>query len=154
MVDRTPDGKVEYDLRFVLTMMRHFLYSRADSMRQELAFQTRTNHSNKFGMLSAFKDSFELGRCTVVSRELLEEMKTTVIDGGSVEAESGKKDDRVMAMALAHEAWRRWVREKLVNLGLTYKSEMDKAEGRGPNQAHRMAINYLRALGIMAGPNG
>ncbi|HWS65695.1 MAG TPA: hypothetical protein VN325_23295 [Steroidobacteraceae bacterium] len=148
MVDRTPDGKISYDLRLVLTMMRHFLYSRVDSLTQQLAYQWRTSGSNKFGMMAAFKDAFELGRYEVRSLFLLEEMKTIVIDGGQVEAESGKKDDRVMAGALAHEAHRRWIQPKLEALGLTYARAMAEKEGHGPSLAEKVAINYLKMQGL------
>jgi hypothetical protein len=148
MVDRNPEGKITYDLRLVLTMMRHFLYSRVDSMTQQLAYQWRTSGSNKFGMMAAFKDSFELGRYEVRSLFLLEEMKTIVVDGGQVEAESGKKDDRVMAAALAHEAWRRWLVPKLTNIGLTYARAMAEKEGKGPTLAERVALNYLKGQGL------
>jgi hypothetical protein len=146
MVDRS-EAKA-YDLRYVLTMMRHFLYSRSDSMTQSLAYQWRTSGNNKPPMLSSFKDSFELHRFVINSMPLIDEMKTIVIDGGAIEAEKGKKDDRVMAAALAHEAWRRWVRPRLVGLGLTFQEAYKEEHGQGRTQAERMAINYLRAMNI------
>jgi hypothetical protein len=149
MVDRTPDGKIEYDLRYVFTMMRHYLYSRPDSMQQTLAYQWRTTASNKFSMMSSFKDSFELGRFVTHSMYLLDEMKTIVVDGGSVEAEANKKDDRVVAAALAHEAWRRWVRPRLEGNGITYALAQRELAGRGPSVAEKAAINYLRAAGVI-----
>jgi hypothetical protein len=149
MIDRTPDGKIEYDLRYVFTMMRHFLYSRPDSMQQSLAFQWKTTGHNKFSMLSSFKDSFELGRFKTYSLYLIDEMKTIVIDGGAVGAEPGKKDDRVVAAALAHEAWRRWLQRKLQANGITYEAAQREAEGKGPGVAEKAAINYLRAAGVI-----
>jgi hypothetical protein len=149
MVDHATDGKITYDLRYVLTMMRHFLYSRSDSMTMSLAYQWRTTGSNKPGILSALKDSFELKRNVINSMYLLEEMKTVKIDGGIIQAEEGKKDDRVMAAALAHEAWRKWVRPKLLALGLTFESAYRESIGQGPSQAERIAINYLKSQKIM-----
>ena len=139
----------EYDLRHVLTMMRHFLYSRVDSLTQNLAYQWRTSASNKFGMMAALKDSFELHRYDLKSMFLLNEMKTVVVSGGMVEAESGKKDDRVMAAALSHEAWRKWVKPKLQAMGLTFKWAEDERSGRGPNQAERIALNYLQRVRVI-----
>jgi len=137
-----------YDLRYVLTMMRHFLYGRSDSMQQTLAYQWRTSGNNKPPMLSSFKDAFELHRYLLNSMALLEEMKTIVIDGGSIQAETGKKDDRVMAAALAHEAWRRWRQPELVALGLTYAEAYKERANNASAQAERMAINYLHAMKI------
>lgn len=148
MVDRTAGGAIEYDLRYVLTMMRFFLYTRVDSIAAASpAFHTRMNQSNKFGMMSTMKDNFELGIFKVNSLALLDEMKTVQIDGGSVEAEPGKHDDRVIAAMLAHETWRRFQRQRMINLGQTYALALAEAEGRGPNVAQKMALNYLRALG-------
>jgi hypothetical protein len=57
-------------------------------------------------MMHSFKDALELHRFIVNSMYLLEEMKTIVIKDGNIQAEGSNKDDRVMAAALAHEAWR------------------------------------------------
>lgn len=146
MVDRTEARS--YDLRYVLTMMRHFLYARSDSMTQALAYQWRTTGNNKPPMLSSFKDSFELMQYVLNSMPLLDEMKTIIIDGGSIEAEKGKKDDRVIAAALSHEAWRRWVRPKLERLGVTFAEAYREDKGEGRGQAEKMAINYLRSQNI------
>ena len=148
MVDANAQGEVGFDLRYVFTMMRYYLYSRVDSLNQTLALHSRTTHDHKFAQFSSLKDSFEIGRLVVYSMPLLEEMKTIVVDRGSVGGEVGKKDDRVMAMALAHEAWNKWQRRKLEGMGLTYKQAMQEKEGKGPDQAQRMAINYMRRQGM------
>jgi len=150
MVDLTPDGQVDYDLRYVLTMMRQFLYGRVDSLNRALtAFHWKSTGSNKFGIFAAAKDAFDLGELVVYSMPLLEEMKTIVVDGGQVGAEKGKKDDRVVALTLAHVAYKRMEQSRLQAMGLTYRSEMQRMAGAVPNQAMRMGINYLRAQGIM-----
>ena len=151
MVDRTADGKIEYDLRYVLTMMRQFLYGRVDSIHRGVnSFHWKSTGSNKFGIFAAVKDDFELGKIIVYSMPLLEEMKTIVVDGGMVGAEKGKHDDRVVALALAHVAYKRQEQLKLENMGLTYQSEMQRMAGQGPSQAMQMGINYLRTLGVGA----
>jgi hypothetical protein len=82
---------------------------------------------------------------------LLEEMKTIVVDGGMVGAERGKHDDRVVALALAHVAYKRQEQQKLDNMGLTYQAEMQRQAGRGVDlQVKQMGINYLRTLGVGA----
>lgn len=144
MINHAPDGKVTHDLRQVLNMMRHYLYKRADSMGGSLAYQWRTSGTNKPPMMHSFKDAFELRRTILNSMALLEEMKTIVIHDGSIQAEGSCKDDRVIAGALAHEAWRRWVQPKLRNMGLTFERAYMESIGAGPNQAQKMAIDYLR----------
>jgi hypothetical protein len=149
MVDRTADGKITYDLRYVLTHMREFLYSRVDSLRPTYARHSRTSFSNKFGRMAAFKDSFELRRFEIKSMFLLDEMKTVVVNGGSVDHEPGKHDDRVISAALAHESWKKWVQPQLESARLTYASVMAEERGEGPNQAQKIGINYLRRAGIL-----
>jgi hypothetical protein len=139
----------DIDLRNVFTAMRSFLYKRADSIGcQGYAREWRMSGNNKPPLLSGFKDSFELNRHVLNSLPLLEEMRHIVIDGGSIGAMSGHKDDRVIAAALAHEAWRRWVQQKLRNMGLTFERAYMESIGAGPNQAQKMAINYLKTQNI------
>jgi hypothetical protein len=149
MVDHASDGKITHDLRYVLNNMRYYLYQRADSMTGTLAYQWRTSSINKPPMMHSFKDAFELHRLIINSMPLLEEMKTIVIHDGSIRAEGDNKDDRVIAAALAHEAWRKWVQPRLRNMGLTFERAYMEAIGAGPNQAQMIAINYLRSQNIM-----
>jgi len=150
MYDRMPDGTVNYDLRNVLTFMRVYLYSRIDSInRAPTAIHWKTSAANKFAIMASLKDAFELHVYDIKSMFLLNEMKTIVVNGGSVEAEAGKKDDRVMAAALAFETWRKSVRPKLEAIGLTYKSVQEEKEGKGPSLAQKLAINYLARQGIV-----
>lgn len=136
------------DLGNVFVLMRHFLYRRADAVAGTgLAYQWRTSGVNKPPMLSAFKDSFELHRHIIHSMFLLDEMKHMIIEGGHIQAENNHKDDRVMAAALAHEAWRKWMMQKLKNMNLTFERAYMEAAG-GPNPAQKIVINYLKGVNI------
>ena len=53
------------------------------------------------GDADGLKSAIELNRVHVRSLGLIEELKTLVNDGGSIAADGGKNDDRVMAAALA-----------------------------------------------------
>jgi hypothetical protein len=99
-------------------------------------------------MMAAFKDAFELKRLVLNSMPLLEEMQTIVIDGGHIAAEVGKKDDRVLAAALAHEGYRRWRQRKLEGMGETMQKAYDRATGAGPDVVQNIAINYLKSQNI------
>jgi hypothetical protein len=149
MINHSPDGKVTHDLRQVLNMMRHYLYRRADSMQATLAYQWRSSGTNKPPMMHAFKDGFELHRFILNSMFLLDEMRTIVTDGSKIAGEGNAKDDRVIAAALAHEAWRRWVQPKLRNMGLTFERAYMEAIGAGPNMAQKIAIDYLKSQRII-----
>jgi hypothetical protein len=149
MINHASDGRDPNDIRYVLNNMRSFLYRRSDSMGGGLAYHWRTNGNNKPPMMHAFKDAFELHRFIINSMYLLEEMKTIVIKDGNIQAEGSNKDDRVMAAALAHEAWRRWVQPKLRNMGLTFERAYMETIGAGPDAAQRIGIDYLRSQKIM-----
>jgi hypothetical protein len=137
------------DIRRVLVNMRHFMYRRVDALRGgDMVWQWRTTGMNKAPMMAAFKDAFELKRLVLNSMPLLEEMQTIVIDGGHIAAEVGKKDDRVLAAALAHEGYRRWRQRKLEGMGETMQKAYDRATGAGPDVVQNIAINYLKSQNI------
>jgi len=147
VMQQPPKGKEA--LRNVLNAMRHFLYRRPDAMAGELAYQWRMTMDNKLAMMTGYKDSFELQRHILNSMHLLEEMKSIVYENGQIQAEGRKKDDRVIAAALAHEAWVRWARQKLRGMGMTYLKAQQSEQNPTPTQVQRMALNYLKEAKIM-----
>jgi hypothetical protein len=147
---KSTEGQAEPNLRDIFGATAHYLYRRVDSMRGDLAYQWRTTHDNKHAMMSAYRDSFQLGRFILNSLPVLEEMRSMVYDEGSVFAEGRKKDDRVIAAALAHEAWKRWKQPKLLAQGYTYGIWLKEKEGQKANpttQAVARHINFLQKLG-------
>lgn len=154
MVDRHPEtGAITYDLRYVFTHMRQYLYTRVDSFAQTPALHWKMNNTNKFQIYSYYKDMFERHLYTIRSMNCLHEMKTVVIDQGFIGAEPGKHDDLTTVGALALEAYRHHMLRRLDNMGLTYKSAMERKEGRAVNQASTMSLNYLSRAGVLP-PNG
>lgn len=137
------------DLRSVLALMRQYMYRRIDVLSGQLAYQWKTTNENKFAMLSAMKDAFDLGRFRINSLGLLEEMKSLVYDAGTLKGEGRKKDDRVMAAGLAHEGWRKWVMQRLINQGLTYAEGQRQAEAGPRSRPEQMALDYLRAMRVL-----
>jgi hypothetical protein len=134
-------------LKDCLGSMRHFLYRRTDALRGDLAFQWRTTSESKTAMLNGFKDSFELRRCILKSMMALDEMKSITMEDGSIQAEGRGKDDRVMACGLAHEAWKRWVQDKLRSQGITFAGVYSNPDGSKPNPVQSRILNYMRRLG-------
>lgn len=132
-------------LRNCLGLMKHYLYRRADAVGgSALAFQMKMNQDLKVAMLNGFKDDFELGRVALASMGLLEEMKSIVQDGGQIEAEGRKKDDRVMAAALAHWAYKQWLLGKLKGEGLTEVRAVEIEKNGGRRPLDLVALNYLK----------
>jgi hypothetical protein len=136
------------DLRNVFQNMRHYLYRRPDHPGQ-LAHHWRTTMETKKVLMVSFRDAFELGRHTINSLNCLDEMKGVVQDEGYIGAEGRAKDDRVVAAALAHIAWKQWVQPRMRSAGLTHAVALKQKEAGRPSQIHKMAIDYLRASKIL-----
>ena len=99
------------------------------------------------------KDYFERGMMAVYSTELLEEMKTIIRDGGTIEASGRNKDDRVIASALACAAYAEQVQPQLIMRRLTRDAARAKDKQEGKDSAivqtgQRSVSNYLQRLGI------
>lgn len=139
----------EHNIRNVLRNMRHYYYTKIDRVGQgELAYQYQTTQQLKPGLMARFKDSLELGRVHIRSVPLLEEMRRIVNDEGYIGAEGAHKDDRVMAAALAHENWQRWMWKKLRNRAMTYARSQQIEANDGEKAVDKVMLNYLRKAGI------
>jgi hypothetical protein len=79
---------------------------------------------------------------------LLEEMQRIVNDQGSIGAEGRAKDDRVMAAALAWQAFNTWCQQRVKNLGLTLEKSQQIEEKGGTPVTERVIVNYLKRMNI------
>ena len=95
------------------------------------------------------KDYFERGMMAIYSTELIDEMKTIVRDGSSIEATGRNKDDRVMAAALACAAFAEQVQPKLINMKITREMSR-KTDDMTPEQVAvgRNVSDYLKRIGL------
>jgi hypothetical protein len=135
----------------VLGAMKYYMFKKPDNPAGTLAYQWRTSSAElKSILLNGFKDAFELNRHTVTSLYCLEEMKGIILEAGTIHGEGRKKDDRVIAAALAHEMWRRWIQPRMFSAGLTYEAVMKNDVVGGPTQVEKIAIDYLRRARILA----
>lgn len=134
-------------LRNCLSGMQAFLWRRGDSFSGSVMYQWKGNMDQKRRMMNRLKDSVELDRCEIYSQGCLEEMKTIIYDQGSIEAEVGKKDDRVIAAGLANFAWLEWEQGPLRNQGMTMlRAKELQSDNGGEAQKNRMVLNYLQKL--------
>lgn len=146
-------------LKDVLKSMRDFMYRKYDSIYGGSgALHTQTTFQMKERMMNNMRDYIERGMATIASRDLLDEMKSIVREGGSApEASSNAHDDRVVAASLALLAWNDQVRTKLMAANVTRNSELERSleaqksaiEVRGPS----MVRNYLKDLGVLVNKN-
>ena len=94
-----PQGK---DLMNVLGHMQNYMWRKNDNLGGITnSIGWLTTGPSKERMLNYMKDYFERGMLRVRSLELIDEMKSIVRDGGSIQAGGRGKDDRVIATGLA-----------------------------------------------------
>jgi hypothetical protein len=138
-----------YHLKNILQHMRHYFYRRMDNPGGgELLYQWKTTHELKTRAMNQLKNGIELHRMIPRSMPLLEEMQRIVNDGGSIGAEGRSKDDRVMAAALAYQAWTTWVQPKVKAMGLTLQKSHEIEEKGGTPPTERIIQNYLKRMNI------
>ena len=142
-------------LRDVLGSMRDFMYRKYDSIYGTPgALHTQTNFQMKERMMNTFRDYVERKMAHPVSKDLVSEMSSVVREAGSAPgAPEHRKDDRVIAAALAILAWNDQVRTKLMSQGLIYEHEeqrkaeqsMQGMQVAGP----RLVRQYMKDLGLL-----
>ena len=147
-------GGMGKSLMDVLAHMRNYMWRRNDNMSGvSNSIHWMTTSQTKERMMAYMKDYFERGMMAVYSTELLEEMKTIIRDGGTIEASGRNKDDRVIASALACAAYAEQVQPQLIMRRLTRDAARAKDKQEGKDSAivqtgQRSVSNYLQKLGI------
>lgn len=141
---------IQRGLMDVLGSMQNYIWRRNDSLSGPSNSKGwMTTASTKERMLTYMKDFFERKMMGVYSLDLLDEMKTIVRDGGSIQAPGRSKDDRVIAAALATVAYAEQLQPRLIAA----------RETRQINQAHendtpeelaigRNVSSYLKRIGM------
>lgn len=134
----------------VFGSMSNYIWRRNDTMGgMSNSLGWITTQGTKERMMSYTKDLFERGMLAVYSVDTIEEMKTIIRDGASIEASGRNKDDRVMAMALACAAYSEQVQPQLIQRKLSRKVSRE-LEAKTPEQLSvgKGVSNYLKAIGV------
>ncbi len=141
--------KEKAELSYILQNIDNFLYKRIDSIGGGYNFHTKTSTMEKERFLNIMKDQHEMGWLTINSVECLDEMKNVVRADGQIGVPGRGKDDRVIAQALACIAWMDFIQRRLIQAGITRKSQEKQAD-MPPEyvQAGRSITNYLKHMGI------
>jgi len=143
-------GKISKDLLDVLGSMQNYIWRRNDTMgglSNSIGFLTTA--ATKERMMNYMKDLFERGMLAIYSEDTIEEMKTIVRDGGSIQASGRNKDDRVIATALACVAFSEQVQPRLINMKYTREIARAQDEKTAEQVAvGRSVANYLKAIGV------
>lgn len=101
--------------------IRHYKYRRVDTFGGPTAYHTQMDAKLKERMFNAINDNWVLGRLTIRSPDLVDEMRGIEREDGDIGAPGRGKDDRVVAAGLAIVAWYDFVRVPLQAIGLTYE---------------------------------
>ena len=148
-------GQMGYDLMNVLGSMSNYIWRRNDTLGgMSNSIGWLTTSATKERMLSYMKDYFERGMMAVYSVDLIDEMKTIVRDGGSIEASGRNKDDRVIAAALACAAFAEQIQPRLIAQKVTRETSR-KHDDMTPEEVAvgRNVSDYLKRIGIYGGRN-
>jgi len=138
------------DLMDVYGNMQNYIWRRNDTLGGvSNSIGWLTTAATKERMLSYMKDFFERGMMDIVDMDTIEEMKTMVRDGGSIEASGRNKDDRVIACALATAAFAEQVQPRLIMQKIT-KHVSRIQDDFTPEQltVGRNVSDYLKKIGV------
>ena len=144
------------DLMDVYGNMQNYIWRRNDTMGGlSNSIGWMTTAATKERMLTYMKDYFERGMLDIYDVDTIEEMKTTIRDGSSIEASGRNKDDRVIATALACAAYAEQVQPRLINQKLTRRVSRVQDEFT-PEQltVGRNVSDYLKRIGVYGNSTG
>jgi hypothetical protein len=138
------------DLMDVYANMQNYIWRRNDTLGgMSNSIGWLTTSATKERMLTYMKDFFERGMMDIYDMDTIEEMKTIIRDGGSIEASGRNKDDRVIAAALACAAFAEQVQPRLIAQRIT-KSVSRTQDEFTPEQltVGRNVSDYLKRIGV------
>ena len=138
------------DLMDVYANMQNYIWRRNDTLGGPTnSIGWLTTSATKERMLTYMKDYFERGMMDIYDMDTIEEMKTMVRDGGSIEASGRNKDDRVIASALACAAFAEQVQPRLIAQKIT-RNISKIQDDFTPEQltVGRNVSDYLKRIGV------
>lgn len=144
-----PDGSGE-GIFNVLSNMKNYLWRRTDSMSGPgMSIGWVTTASTKERMMTYLKDYFERGMMNIFSDECIDEMKSIMRDGASIQAAGRNKDDRVIASALACAAFAEQVQPAMIMQRLTRERMNTVVDASAMTHAAQRSIQrWMGAIGM------
>lgn len=143
-------GVMGHGLMDVLGSMQNYIWRRNDTLgglSNSIGYLTTS--STKERMLNYMKDYFEREMMTLMSMDLLEEMKTIIREDGFIGAPGRAKDDRVIASALATVAFAEQVQPRLIAAKISRQVSLAQ-EDMTPEQISvgKNVSDYLKKIGV------
>ena len=143
-------GAMGAELMNVYGSMQNYIWRRNDTLGGvSNSIGWLTTAATKERMLTYMKDYFERNMMNIYDIDTIDEMKTVVRDGGSIEATGRNKDDRVIASALACAAFAEQVQPRLIAQKIT-RAISEVQENFTPEElgVGRNVSDYLKKIGI------
>jgi len=143
-------GAMGAELMNVYGSMQNYIWRRNDTLGGvSNSIGWLTTAATKERMLTYMKDYFERNMMNIYDIDTIDEMKTVVRDGGSIEATGRNKDDRVIASALACAAFAEQVQPRLIAQKIT-RAISEVQENYTPEElgVGRNVSDYLKKIGI------
>lgn len=129
-------------LQQVLGNVQHYIFRRPDSLGGVGAWQWKTTEDSKIWVLSRLRDQLVGDRLVLRSADLVEECgNLRQVSGGRFETSGRAYDDRVLAAALAVEAWIEQMSPMLTMMPL----QPGETPAGPPVPAHQRAVQNLFA---------
>ena len=143
-------GAMGRDLMDVYSSMQNYIWRRNDTLGgPSNSIGWLTTAATKERMLTYMKDFFERGMMDIYDMDTIEEMKTMIRDGSSIEASGRNKDDRVIGTALACAAFAEQVQPRLIAQKITRMVSRSQEE-HTPEEISvgKNVSDYLKRIGI------
>ena len=143
-------GAMGRDLMDVYASMQNYIWRRNDTLGgPSNSIGWLTTAATKERMLTYMKDFFERGMMDIYDMDTIEEMKTMIRDGSSIEASGRNKDDRVIGTALACAAFAEQVQPRLIAQKITRMVSRSQEEHTAEEiSVGKNVSEYLKRIGI------
>lgn len=133
----------EKGLTDIFKNVQTYIYTRSDSMSAGHNYHWVSNQGRKVMIMETLRDYVSNGTFRIRSAELIKEMNSVSRDGDSIEAPGSKKDDKVVAAAMAVQCWLEKVKTSLMAAKRTRDAEAAKKMLSIKDQVQLFNQNHL-----------
>jgi hypothetical protein len=133
----------EKGLTDIFKNVQTYIYTRSDSMSAGHNYHWVSNQGRKVMIMETLRDYVSNGTFRIRSVELIKEMNSVSRDGDTIEAPGSKKDDKVVAAAMAVQCWLEKVKTSLMASKRTREAEAAKKMLSIKDQVQLFNQNHL-----------
>lgn len=142
----TPKQVEDAGIRNIFQNVKNYIYNRSDSMGVGHNWQWKTNSRLKVSIMERLRDFTSNMMVHFRSLDTLIEMKSITREGDDIAAQGSKKDDRVIAAAMAVRCWEERVRKTLINTRRTRAFEEAKKRMTVRDQVKMFGESQLQSF--------